>query len=284
MIDDSSFAFGRVVDVNDPDKIGRVKIRLSGIHNIQVIDDDIPWSHCISSIMSASNQGIGSTPTGMDVGNVVFGILHDDEQEFIVLGTYHGVGDVNGLAIGIKNDESDNKTNIQSGFEEKTDYSKVVYPKNKVIQTTTGHIIEVDDTPGLERINVMHKTGSYIDIMPDGSIQVHSVKDIRYVSDNDLSGLVSGGYDVDVKKNSKTTVAGNDTMNISGDASLIVDGKNNQTIKGDETITIGGKSTRTITGDETVTTGGNLKIIAAGNIDIIAGGLVNIKGVKVNLN
>jgi uncharacterized protein (DUF2345 family) len=43
--------------------------------------------------------------------------------------------------------------------------------------TRGGHLVEFDDTPGSERIQVYHKTGSYLEILPDGSIVTKSVKD-----------------------------------------------------------------------------------------------------------
>jgi len=41
---------------------------------------------------------------------------------------------------------------------------KSKYPDNKVIETKSGHIFEVDDTPGFARIHIYHKNGSYIEM------------------------------------------------------------------------------------------------------------------------
>ena len=38
------------------------------------------------------------------------------------------------------------------------------YPHNKVLETLSGHIFEIDDTPKFERIHVYHKNGSYIEM------------------------------------------------------------------------------------------------------------------------
>ena len=43
--------------------------------------------------------------------------------------------------------------------------------------TRSGHILEFDDTPGSERVQVYHKSGSYLEILPDGTIVTKSVKD-----------------------------------------------------------------------------------------------------------
>jgi len=38
------------------------------------------------------------------------------------------------------------------------------YPHNKVLETVSGHLFEVDDTPQFERIHIHHKNGCYIEI------------------------------------------------------------------------------------------------------------------------
>jgi len=41
---------------------------------------------------------------------------------------------------------------------------KSKYPHNKVLETSSGHIFEIDDTPKFERIHIYHKNGNYIEI------------------------------------------------------------------------------------------------------------------------
>ena len=41
---------------------------------------------------------------------------------------------------------------------------KFEYPHNHVTETESGHVIEVDDTKGKERIHVFHKSGTFIEI------------------------------------------------------------------------------------------------------------------------
>ena len=49
------------------------------------------------------------------------------------------------------------------------------YPNVKVLETPSGHVIELDDTETNERIRVYHTSGSYIEIRPDGSFIQKSV-------------------------------------------------------------------------------------------------------------
>ena len=44
------------------------------------------------------------------------------------------------------------------------DKFKSKYPHNKVLETTSGHVFEIDDTPKFERIHICHKNGSYIEM------------------------------------------------------------------------------------------------------------------------
>ena len=41
---------------------------------------------------------------------------------------------------------------------------KAKYPDNKTLETKSGHIFEIDDTPKFERIHIYHKNGSYIEM------------------------------------------------------------------------------------------------------------------------
>ena len=51
------------------------------------------------------------------------------------------------------------------------------FPFNKVFSTESGHAISLDDSPGSENIQVFHRTGSYVQIGPDGTFIQNSFKD-----------------------------------------------------------------------------------------------------------
>jgi len=65
----------------------------------------------------------------------------------------------------------------QSGFSEKT-VGPSDYPFNRVFQSMSGHLIEIDDTPNNTRINHQHRTGSYQEFADDGTLTVKSVLDM----------------------------------------------------------------------------------------------------------
>lgn len=83
------------------------------------------------------------------------------------------------------------------------------YPYNTVLmESESGHLIEVDDSPGAERVHVYHRTGSHIEMRPDGGVKYKTVKkrqDIT-IGDNevyvagDWNIVVEGGYTLHVRK------------------------------------------------------------------------------------
>lgn len=88
--------FGVVEDRDDPTFLGRVRVRIFGIHTDnkqQLPTEDLPWAYPVQSIGSAAISGYGEAPVGILPGTHVFGFFRDgqDMQEPVVLGTVAGV-------------------------------------------------------------------------------------------------------------------------------------------------------------------------------------------------
>ena len=49
-----------------------------------------------------------------------------------------------------------------------------LYPFNQVNETESGHVIEIDDTPGGERVLIKHRTGAGMEMRADGSVVISS--------------------------------------------------------------------------------------------------------------
>ena len=219
--------FGKVEDVNDPKMLGRVKVRAYNIHPQKtslVGTDDLPWATVIMPPFSAGNQQVGLSPTGMNVGTVIFGFFADgDRCQFpIVLGTLAAIPDNNlakhdvaKLAREINDIE---KTTI--GPEPSSPYA-AKYPNNKVLRTERGHTIEIDDTPGAERIHLYHKSGTYTEINAEG-------RKVEKVA-NDNYHIVAGNEEVYIKGNVNVRVVGN--VNILVDGTYTLESKGNMTLK-----------------------------------------------------
>jgi len=87
---------GRVIDRQDPLKIGRVRVRIYGIHSndLNLIDyDQLRWCMVMGSINDPATSGFGKSPVGLVPGSVVIGLFldHDHMQEGLVIGSLYGL-------------------------------------------------------------------------------------------------------------------------------------------------------------------------------------------------
>lgn len=80
------------------------------------------------------------------------------------------------------------------------------YPYNHVTASESGHIFEVDDTPGAERLNWHHRSGTFTEIHPRGT---------------KVEKTVSNCYEI-VYQNSYKKVYGHNLQNIDGSYELFV--------------------------------------------------------------
>jgi len=87
---------GVVEDRNDPQTLGRLRVRCLGYHT-EGLDKlptaDLPWAHVMNPITSATMSGLGQTPLGAVEGTWVVGFFQDgeDAQQPIIFGTLPGV-------------------------------------------------------------------------------------------------------------------------------------------------------------------------------------------------
>jgi hypothetical protein len=121
---------------------------------------------------------------------------------------------------------------------------KAEYPYNKVTQTESGHIIEIDDTPGAERLHVYHKSGTFIEIDANGSIVKRSV---------------GSSYEI-IDRNGKIAIAGRADISINGACNIYVGNDANIEVEGDTNITCHN--------DITAQAGGTLNLSATESISI----------------
>jgi len=225
--------FGIVEDRNDPKKLGRVKVRAHNFHTTDkslLPTSTLPWAMIVNSPLSAGIKEVGLSPTGLMVGSTVFGFFADGEDAQIpmVLGTIAGIPDdheVTQLARG-----TNNVKKAVLNPEPDAKYASK-YPYNKVLTTEGGHVVEFDDTPGKERIHIMHKSGSYIEIDNEGTRVDKTVGDhysvivggenIRVLGDAEVE--VNGNVDLTVTQNCAITCYGNLAGKVFGEASVYVE-------------------------------------------------------------
>ena len=134
------------------------------------------------------------------------------------------------------------------------------YPKNHVIAYEKGddtvedsHIIEVDVTPGQERISTIHRTGTYNEITPTGDkTEVINGNNFQVVvKDNNV--LIKGNCNLTIDSNCTTKIAGNWNIEVGGDVVTNVGGSYTENIGKSLSQTTGGAVTESYGGNQTTT-------------------------------
>lgn len=156
-----------VEDINDPEKLNRVKVRCHGWHTDDtgvLKTSDLPWATVIMPATSASYKGIGSNHELM-VGSWVVGFFRDgpSAQDPIIMGS-----------IATKS----------NGIIDIPTEAQLNPPTNKVHKTEGGHLIEYDNTDGSKRINIQHASGTTININNDGTVEINAINDIVNIDGN----------------------------------------------------------------------------------------------------
>ena len=123
--------------------------------------------------------------------------------------------------------------NPKSVAPDESPYTSAKYPYNHVHESEAGHIHEIDDTPGGERLMQQHSTGTFTEIHPDGS------KVVKVIGDN---------YEI---------IAGKSSILVVGDATITYDGNVRELVKGDYALEVEGNYTQNIHGEHEVKIGKN---------------------------
>lgn len=171
-----------------------------------------------------------------------------------------------------------------------------VYPNNHTQETKSGHVLEIDDTTGFERIAEMHTTGTYREIDAKGNLTTTVVGD-RYTvilaSDNiyikgscnitidgNLHQLVKGDYHLEVegnkteyiKKSRQSKVGQSEQVEISKELAINVASNRIERIGGNSVLTVDGNIADTIAGNSDLTVIGNSGFVIVGNHQEFSGG------------
>ena len=352
-----------VEDNNDPLKIGRVKVRIFGLHTQNnensaekfntIKTADLPWAEVMGGTDFGLISGIGLS-TVIKQGTWVWVTLNqNDPNKPIIIGTIIGTtktrkkysegegfndkddvnppdarldeSDMNRLSRGEKlqspyydnnksvyfnKDTIHKKINDNLDKPSSSDYfsaadvsqnepvslsDKTTYPNSSVLETSSGHVFEFDDTPGNERIRLYHTSGSYIEIRPDGTfvqkcvntnstshyihmndVNEHIAKGIKRYIENDLEEIINGNIKRQVKLNVQE--------HINGDIKKLVDGAVTKQVKLNKNEHINGNLTLTVDGNLNWNVGGSVNISSGGTFTNTNGGNHTVSAPTINLN
>ena len=211
-----------------------------------------------------------------------------------------GVAQIDGIFAGVAKIpiDLDDSASVVAGrivggtwSEPETSYNSS-YPYNHVQETESGHIRELDDTVGAERIHERHKSGSGYEIGPDGTKVTRVKKDNYTIVSNDEYTHIQGtsrqttdeglrvrvnskgeegnNYNIEVGQGSIVNVevnggninlttlgsggdAGDINVNASRDLNMQVNRNFNVAVLGDAIETVTGKKDELVSGNNTKT-------------------------------
>jgi len=257
---------GIVEDIVDPMKLGRVKVRIINEYEEGIETGDIEWAHVMLPTTSGSVQGVGDTPN-LSVGSNVIGFFLDSQEKqlMMILGSYPTIpnmeDDKHSISYLARGKQIIDKEPVAP--EPPSAYA-AEYPYNRVIQTRSGHVIELDDTPQNERVHIYHKAGTYIEINTDGRMVIKC-------KDN--------SFEI-VEKDKHLQVNGNLNVRVIGDMNALVEGKTTFTSKGDINITSGGKLTLKAKDGIKVESPADMAVKTGGGLNATKGGITALGAIQ----
>ena len=134
------------------------------------------------------------------------------------------------------------------------------YPFNHVYASEAGHVQEFDDTPGSERIQTYHKSGTFQEVDKYGNR-------VNKIIGDDYTIIERNGY-IYIDGTARVTVGGGVKLMVAGDLEISVDGNLNYDIGGDANFKVGGDA--------------NFGV--GGEFNVSASLAVNLDAISVNLN
>jgi hypothetical protein len=179
-----------------------------------------------------------------------------------------GTADRNAIAYSSSTTATGIPTADGTKFAEPESQFNAKYPLNHVIETNSGHVIELDDTPNFERVQIFHKKGSFVEFHPNGTIVHRGVNDRFQI----------------VYNNDNVYVGGNLNLSVVGTVNILAGANTNISTTGDATWRVGGNLRMDIGGNFDVAVGGATNIDTGGGTIIYSGGNVELQGSQVHFN
>ena len=313
---------GVVEDRVDPLKLGRLRIRILGLHTEnknKIPTKELPWAFPITPITNAAMNGIGQTPLGPVEGTWVVGFFRDGEncQEPVVFGTLGGIPQ--------KKDNSQVGFSDPTGFYPGKEYLKepdtnrlarnekiaetVIQQRREKLKTNIpvalegvsnngGPRKEGDDTTWSEPTPVYNTKYPFNHVTQSESGHIKEWDDTKgytRIHEYHQLGTFYEIYEVDdggEKKANKLTkingenytiVLGDDSVYISGSCNVTVDGRINIYAGAEINIEANNEATIIVKGEASVYCHKNLSITAEKNIYLSAGGDLNISAENINM-
>jgi uncharacterized protein involved in type VI secretion and phage assembly len=237
----------RVTDLNDPEKLGRVKVKFPW----QQDGEESPWLRIVLPY-AGKEKGIYIVPE-IDEEVMVAFENDDAEKPYVVGSLFNGIDNPSPDGI-------DDQNNIKS------------------IRTRSGHLILFDDTDGKEEIIIQdgkeknkiifsaHEES--IKVLSDGDMTLDSKGSIKIKAGGDINMSASGACQISAGGNLDANTDANMTLKASANADLSADGN----------------LTASASGNLSASANGNTQVKGTGMAEISSSGNTVVKGALVMIN
>ena len=203
--------------------------------------------------------------------------------------------DTNRLARGIKKNtihvtkDSNRAIGIdkalgQGEFSEPLTSFAAKYPFNHVFESESGHVHEIDDTPGYERTLVYHRKGTFTEVDANGTEVHHIVGDKYTIIDRNGCLYVTGECNVTVDGNINIFCQSTANIEVTGDANMQVGGEMNLAVAKDMNLSVGGNYNVHVAGNMETTVDTSIHTSAGTNHHLTAGQEVAADASIINWN
>lgn len=156
------------------------------------------------------------------------------------------------------------------------DTVKPAYPYNNATRTVSGHVIEIDDTPGSERISEMHRSGTMRQIDASGNSTTTIVGSSYKIVVKDDNVFIQGSCNLTIAGSCKTLIRGSYDLEVEGDYNI--------NVKGSIKTKAGGSVMSEHVGLTVLNTGANRESTINGNDKLTITGLMSTDTTAAELN
>ncbi len=298
---------GVVEDRQDPQYLGRVRVRCIGIHTDNKTDlptADLPWAQCIMPVTGASISGVGESPSALLEGSWVFGYFRDGEamQEPVVLGSIPGRPfelankdkgfydpngvyprhidevDTNRLAVNLKEDGSETNPHLSLPLRRATRINGVATADFNTVEAADDSVVEASDGDTFDQPEIPYATVyPYNKVMETESGHLVEYDDTPEHERIHLRHKTGTSFEIH-PDGTKTDI-------IKGDQYTFTGGKRQELIEGNKDLTINGRHKIYINKDGATNNHYDLQIGPNANINIqVDKGNINMVTVDGNIN
>lgn len=236
-----------------------------------------------SEIFTNYALGIPSVVTGMtnaflgQIQNQVTGLINSLINKIPGLSQFLG-----GFFSALNSSPGFQKYQLPTTYTQPASAYNAKYPYNDAKVSESGHIQEVDDTPGAERIHTRHRTGTYDEMTPNGDRVERTVNNQHNITEGNKTEItkgwkqtiVEGSEQVIVRGARVVQIEGPSQITVIGNANLSVIGNLNHRIEGDYNLWVGGNMNVNVENNWLNYSGGTYGTYSQGNIELKTFGIL----------